>query len=128
MSLTQKIREGDQAALKKLTKNVQPTPDDLGGNDDTGQMSAWSIFSSIGFYPVAPASDQYAIGSPAVDGAVIQVGGGKTFKINVNNQGPKNVYIQKIILNGKPLTKLFLSHADIMNGGEITFFMGAKHK
>ncbi|MBC7401293.1 MAG: glycoside hydrolase family 92 protein [Mucilaginibacter sp.] len=111
-----------------LPRMYKPTPDGLGGNDDTGQMSAWYIFSSIGFYPVAPASDQYAIGSPAVDGATIQVGNGKTFKINVNNQGPKNVYIQKMILNGKPLTKLSLSHADIMNGGEITFFMGPKHK
>ncbi|HWZ35943.1 MAG TPA: glycoside hydrolase domain-containing protein, partial [Mucilaginibacter sp.] len=111
-----------------LPKMYKPTPDGLGGNDDTGQMSAWYIFSSLGFYPVAPASDQYAIGSPAVDGAVVEVGHGKTFNIHVNNQSPKNVYIQKIVLNGKPLNKLFLSHADIMNGGEITFFMGAKHK
>ncbi|MCC8426925.1 GH92 family glycosyl hydrolase [Mucilaginibacter sp. UR6-11] len=111
-----------------LPQMYKPTPDGLGGNDDTGQMSAWYIFSSLGFYPVAPASDQYAIGSPAVDGATIQVGGGKTFAIHVNNQAAKNVYIQKIILNGKPLNKPFLSHADIMNGGEITFFMGAKHK
>jgi predicted alpha-1,2-mannosidase len=111
-----------------LPRMYKPTPDGLGGNDDTGQMSAWYIFSSIGFYPVAPASDQYAIGSPAVDGATIQVGGGKTFKINVNNQGPKNVYIQKMILNGKPLTKLSLSHSEIMSGGELTFFMGPKHK
>jgi putative alpha-1,2-mannosidase len=111
-----------------LPKMYKPTPDGLGGNDDTGQMSAWYIFSSLGFYPVAPASDQYAIGSPAVDGAVVQVGNGKTFNIHVNNQGPKNVYIKKIVLNGKPLNKLFLSHADIMNGGDITFYMSAKHK
>ena len=111
-----------------LPRMYKATPDGLGGNDDTGQMSAWYIFSSIGFYPVAPASDQYAIGSPAVDGAVVQVGGGKTFKINVNNQGPKNVYIQKMLLNGKPLTKLSLSHSELMAGGELTFFMGPKHK
>jgi putative alpha-1,2-mannosidase len=59
---------------------------------------------------------------------VIQVGDGKTFTINVKNQGDKNVYIQKMTLNGKPHDSLFLSHADIMNGGEITFVMGAKHK
>jgi predicted alpha-1,2-mannosidase len=111
-----------------LPQMYKPTPDGLGGNDDTGQMSAWYIFSTLGFYPVAPASDQYAIGSPAVDGAVVKVGGGKTFTIHVNNQSAKNVYIQKIILNGKPLDKLFLSHADIMNGGEITFYMSPKHK
>jgi predicted alpha-1,2-mannosidase len=111
-----------------LPRMYKPTPDGLGGNDDTGQMSAWYIFSSLGFYPVAPATDQYAIGSPAVQHAVIQVGEGKTFTINVKNQSDKNVYIQKITLNGQPHNTMFLSHADIMNGGEITFVMGSKHK
>ena len=110
-----------------LPKMYKPTPDGLGGNDDTGQMSAWYIFSALGFYPVAPGSDQYAIGSPAVNGAVINLGNGKTFTITVKNQGDKNVYIQKILLNGKPLNSLFLSHADIMKGGEVTFFMGGGH-
>jgi len=104
------------------------TPDGLGGNDDTGQMSAWYIFSALGFYPAVPGSDQYAIGSPAIDHAVINLESGKTFTINVKNQGPKNVYIQKILLNGQELSGYFISHADIMNGGEITFFMGSKHK
>ncbi|MDB4925837.1 GH92 family glycosyl hydrolase [Mucilaginibacter sp.] len=111
-----------------LPKMYKPTPDGLGGNDDTGQMSAWYIFSSLGFYPVAPGSDQYAIGSPAVDGAVIQLAGGKTFTIHVNNQSARNVYVQKIVLNGKPLNTLFLKHADIINGGEITFYMAATHQ
>jgi len=110
-----------------LPKMYKPTPDGLGGNDDTGQMSAWYIFSAMGFYPVAPGSDQYAIGSPAVDHAVINLEDGKTFTINVKNQSPKNVYIQKILLNGKPLNGYFITHADIMSGGEITFFMGSKH-
>ncbi|HEY4322954.1 MAG TPA: GH92 family glycosyl hydrolase [Mucilaginibacter sp.] len=111
-----------------LPRMYKPTPDGLGGNDDTGQMSAWYIFSALGFYPVAPASDQYAIGSPAVQHAVIQVGNGKTFTVNVKNQSDKNVYIQKMLLNGKLLDKPFISHADIMNGGEITFYMSSKHK
>ncbi|MGZ3814904.1 MAG: glycoside hydrolase domain-containing protein, partial [Mucilaginibacter sp.] len=111
-----------------LPRMYKPTPDGLGGNDDTGQMSAWYIFSTMGFYPVAPGSDQYAIGSPAINKAAINLDNGKTFTINVKNQGEKNVYIQKILLNGKPLNGLFISHADIMNGGEIVFFMGAKHK
>lgn len=110
-----------------LPKMYKPTPDGLGGNDDTGQMSAWYIFSSLGFYPVAPGSDRYAIGSPAVDHATINLEDGKTFTVDVKNQSPKNVYIQKILLNGKPLTGYFISHADIMNGGEITFVMGSKH-
>ena len=111
-----------------LPRMYKPTPDGLGGNDDTGQMSAWYIFSSLGFYPVAPGSDQYSTGSPAVNGAVINLEGGKKFVINVKNQGDKNVYVQKMVLNGKTLDSLFISHADIMNGGEITFYMGSKHK
>lgn len=111
-----------------LKAQYKPTPDGLGGNDDTGQMSAWYIFSTLGFYPVAPASDQYAIGSPAIDKAVINLDNGKTFTINVKNQGDKNVYIRKILLNGKPLNSYFITHADIMNGGEITFVMSNKHR
>lgn len=111
-----------------LPRMYKPTPDGLGGNDDTGQMSAWYIFSTLGFYPVAPGSDQYSTGSPAVNGAIINLDNGKKFIINVKNQSPKNVYVQKMVLNGKPLDSLFISHADIMNGGEITFYMGAKHK
>ena len=111
-----------------LPRMYKPTPDGLGGNDDTGQMSAWYIFSTLGFYPVAPGSDQYSTGSPAVNGAIINLDNGKKFIINVKNQSPKNVYVQKMVLNGKPLDSLFISHAEIMNGGEITFYMGAKHK
>ncbi|HTE01985.1 MAG TPA: GH92 family glycosyl hydrolase [Mucilaginibacter sp.] len=111
-----------------LPRMYKPTPDGLGGNDDTGQMSAWYIFSTMGFYPVAPGSDQYAIGSPAIDKATINLDNGKTFTINVKNQGAKNVYIQKIVLNGKVLNGWFISHADIMNGGVMEFVMAAKHK
>jgi len=111
-----------------LPRMYKPTPDGLGGNDDTGQMSAWYIFSSLGFYPVAPGSDQYSIGSPAVNGGVINLDNGKKFTINVKNQSAKNVYVQKIVLNGKPLDGLFIGHADIMNGGEITYYMSSKHR
>lgn len=111
-----------------LKAQYKPTPDGLGGNDDTGQMSAWYIFSTIGFYPVAPGSDQYAIGSPAINKAVINLENGKSFTINVKNQSDKNIYVQKITLNGKVLNGWFISHADIMNGGEMEFVMGAKHK
>ncbi len=106
----------------------KPTPDGLGGNDDTGQMSAWYIFSTLGFYPVAPGSDQYQLGSPAVDGAVIQLPGGKTFTIETVNQSAKNVYVQKVVLNGKVLDRTYLTHGDIMSGGKMVFWMGDKHK
>jgi predicted alpha-1,2-mannosidase len=105
----------------------KPTPDGLGGNDDTGQMSAWYIFSSLGFYPVAPGSDQFSLGSPAVDGAVISLENGKKFNITVKDQGPKNVYVKSVTLNGKTLKGYFLSNSEIMNGGDITFLMSSKH-
>ncbi|QHS55113.1 glycoside hydrolase family 92 protein [Mucilaginibacter sp. 14171R-50] len=111
-----------------LPRMYKPTPDGLGGNDDTGQMSAWYIFSSMGFYPVAPGSVDYSIGSPSVNNATIQVGNGKTFKITVKNQSEKNVYVQKMMLNGKPYNSLTITHQDIMNGGEMVFYMSSKHK
>jgi predicted alpha-1,2-mannosidase len=120
-----KTQERIRMILKKM---YGPAPDGLGGNDDTGQMSAWYIFSTIGFYPVAPGSDEYSIGSPAINNAVIKLDNGKTFTINVKNQSDKNVYIQKMTLNGQPLTGLTIKHSDITNGGELVFYMGSSHK
>ncbi|AXY75415.1 glycoside hydrolase family 92 protein [Paraflavitalea soli] len=111
-----------------LKKQFKPTPDGLGGNDDCGQMSAWYIFTALGFYPVAPGSDQYAIGSPAVDGATLQLENGKTFVIEAQNQSEKNVYVQKMVLNGQPLNRLYLTHGDITSGGKLVFVMGEKPK
>ncbi len=109
-----------------LKKQFKPTPDGLGGNDDCGQMSAWYIFTALGFYPVAPGSDQYAIGSPAVDGATLQLENGKSFVIEAQNQGEKNVYVQKALLNGQPLNRFYLTHSDIIKGGKLVFVMGDK--
>jgi putative alpha-1,2-mannosidase len=106
----------------------KPTPDGLSGNDDCGQMSAWYIFSALGFYPVAPASEFYSIGSPTVLSATINLENGKTFRISTINQSPANIYVQNVILNGKPLTGLKLAHSDIMNGGELQLIMGEKPK
>ncbi|POY36683.1 sugar hydrolase [Solitalea longa] len=111
-----------------LKHQYKPTPDGLGGNDDCGQMSAWYIFTSLGFYPVAPGSDEYSIGSPAVKSAELQLENGKTFSIATVNQSEKNVYVQKIELNGKPLTGYTVKHSDIMNGGKLVFYMSAKPK
>jgi predicted alpha-1,2-mannosidase len=108
-----------------LNHQYKPQPDGLGGNDDCGQMSAWYIFSSLGFYPVAPGSDQYAIGSPSIKNATLKLENGNTFTIECKNQSEKNVYVQKIFLNGTPLKKLFLSHTNIMKGGTLQFQMGA---
>jgi predicted alpha-1,2-mannosidase len=111
-----------------LKHQYHPTPDGLGGNNDCGQMSAWYIFSSLGFYPVAPGSGNYSIGSPAVKSATINLQNGKTFKITTENQSDKNVYVQKAFLNGKELKGLDIKHSDIMNGGVLHFVMGNTHQ
>lgn len=98
----------------------------LGGNDDCGQMSAWYIFSSLGFYPVAPGSDQCWLGSPSVQSATLHLENGKTFVVEAINQSDKNVYVKKVLLNGKPLTDRFITHDQVMNGGKITFEMSNK--
>ena len=102
-------------------------PDGLSGNDDCGQMSAWYIFNALGFYPVAPGSDEYQIGSPIVKNATLKLDNGTTFKITVENQSEANKYIQRISLNGKILAGTVLKHSDIMNGGELNFIMTNKH-
>jgi len=86
-------------------------------------MSAWYIFSALGFYPVCPGSDQYAIGSPLVKNATIEFENGKILKIKVVNQGNKNIYVDKIILKGKKPGRLYLTHAELVAGGELTFHM-----
>jgi predicted alpha-1,2-mannosidase len=110
-----------------LQKQYRPAPDGLGGNDDCGQMSAWLIFSTLGFYPVAPGSDQYSLGSPAIRSAVLHLENGKDFTIDVQDQGDKNVYVRKMVLNGQPLTRRYITHEEIMNGGKLVFYMSAKH-
>lgn len=97
--------------------------DGLSGNDDFGQMSAWYIFSSLGFYPVAPGSVDYALGSPSVKEAVINLENGNHFSIIAENQSPKNVYVQKVTLNGKELSRPFIQHEDILSGGVLKFYM-----
>uniref|UniRef100_F4CBM6 Alpha-1,2-mannosidase n=1 Tax=Sphingobacterium sp. (strain 21) TaxID=743722 RepID=F4CBM6_SPHS2 len=100
--------------------------DGLGGNDDCGQMSAWFIFSSLGFYPVAPASDEYWLGSPAIRNAKLQFENGNTLIVKAINQSDKNVFVKKVTLNGEEVKSYKLKHADLMNGGELIFYMSAK--
>lgn len=109
-----------------LKMQYKPTPDGLGGNDDCGQMSAWYMFSSLGFYPVSPGSDEYALGSPALKSATLKLEGGKTFSIDAINQSDKNVYVKKVLLNGKVLTGNKIKHEDIVKGGKLTFYMSSK--
>jgi predicted alpha-1,2-mannosidase len=117
-----------QLVRRILDNQYKPAPDGLGGNDDCGQMSAWYIFSALGFYPVAPGSDEYQIGSPIVNSALFSFENGKQLKITVQNQSDKNKYVKSITINGKPLTCTAIKHADLINGGEIIFIMTDKHR
>jgi predicted alpha-1,2-mannosidase len=101
-------------------------PDGIIGNEDCGQMSAWYVFSSLGFYPVFPASTNYVIGSPLFDEATIKLENGKSFTVRAVNNGPVNIYVQRLMLNGAPYAKTFIKHEDIMKGGVLTVVMGNK--
>jgi predicted alpha-1,2-mannosidase len=119
-----KTQERVRMILKKMYK---PLPAGLSGNDDCGQMSAWYILSALGFYPVAPGSDQYSLGSPCVDDAVLHLENGKTFAIKTKNQSARNIYVQRVVLNGRTLDRRYITHGEIMSGGELVFYMSDKH-
>ena len=100
--------------------------DGLSGNEDVGQMSAWYILSSLGFYQVEPAGGRYVFGSPLFDEATMNVGKGKTFRIIAHNNSKENMYIQSVKLNGKPYTRSYVDFKDIVRGGKLEFMMGSK--
>ncbi|MGD9630976.1 MAG: GH92 family glycosyl hydrolase [Pyrinomonadaceae bacterium] len=113
-----------QERVRMILKNqYRPTPDGLGGNDDCGQMSAWYLFSALGFYPVAPGSGEYALGSPVIKTAAVKLENGRVLNIEAVNQGEKNVYVSSVTLNGRKLDRRYITHSDITLGGKLTFFM-----
>lgn len=120
------LGEPDKAAdrvRQVLDEFYTVNPDGLAGNEDAGQMSAWYILSSLGFYQVEPASGRYWFGSPIFDVAEIEVPAGK-FTVKALNNSPENKYIRKVTLNGKPYDKMYIMHDDLMKGGELVFEMG----
>lgn len=115
-----------QERLTQIVKSqYKPTPDGLSGNDDLGQMSAWLVFTSLGFYPVAPGSNEYVIGRPFVDKAVLNLEGGKRFTVKGVGLSDSAPYVGSVTLNGKPLTRSFVRDAEIRAGGELVFTMSA---
>jgi predicted alpha-1,2-mannosidase len=104
----------------------KPEPHGLCGNDDCGQMSAWYIFSLMGFYPVAPGSNEYVIGSPCVNKAVLNLENGKTFTITAEGLSDKNIYIDKLLLNGKEIDRNYIRHEEIIDGGQLRFIMSSQ--
>ncbi|MBB5716747.1 GH92 family glycosyl hydrolase [Sphingomonas aerophila] len=113
-----------QARLTQIVASqYKPTPDGLSGNDDLGQMSAWLFFTGLGFYPVTPGSLQYAIGRPFVERAALNLPDGKRFTIVADAMAPGNDYVGQVTLNGRPLTRSYITHGEIMAGGELRFVM-----
>ncbi|MBR6981816.1 MAG: GH92 family glycosyl hydrolase [Prevotella sp.] len=99
--------------------------DGLCGNEDVGQMSAWYVLSAMGLYQVEPAGGKYVIGSPLFSKCEIDVGDGKTFQVVAHQVGKDNIYVQKAVLNGKPLSRSFLSYEEIKQGAVLELFMGS---
>ncbi|HEV2710409.1 MAG TPA: GH92 family glycosyl hydrolase [Edaphobacter sp.] len=108
-----------------VESQYRPAPDGLVGNDDLGQMSAWLVFTGLGFYPVAPASNEYVIGRPFVERATMNLPNGKKFEVVADGLSKSHPYVESVSLNGKPLTRSFLRQEEIVGGGELRFVMGS---
>jgi hypothetical protein len=106
-----------------LTELYTNDPEGISGNEDCGQMSAWYIFSSLGFYPVTPGSNEYVIGTPLFPKATINLESGEQFTVTAKLISEQNRYIKSAKLNGKTLSRNFLRHEEIMNGGSLEFEM-----
>lgn len=114
-----------QARVRQIMDTFYaPRPDGLIGNEDCGQMSAWYVLSAAGLYQVAPGRPLYSIGTPLFEELRFNLESGKTFVVKARGVSSKNIYIQSARLNGRPYAKPYLTHADIMNGGEIVYEMG----
>ncbi|PBJ04878.1 GH92 family glycosyl hydrolase [Flavobacterium sp. ACN6] len=109
-----------------LDTQYNTTANGLSGNEDCGQMSAWYVFSSMGLYPMNPASGEYEIGSPIFEKSTLNLPNGKTFVIEAANVSDKNFYIQSATLNGKAFNKTAISHQELLQGGVLHFVMGAQ--
>lgn len=116
-----------QARLKQIMDTqYADRPDGLAGNDDVGQMSAWYVFTALGFYPVAPGSGEYILGRPFLPKTAMRLPNGKTFTIVAEGLDDKHTYVGNVSLNGKPLQRTFLRHDEILAGGELRFTMQAE--
>jgi predicted alpha-1,2-mannosidase len=116
-----------QARIRQIMDTLSSDkPDGLAGNDDVGQMSAWYVFSAMGFYPVAPGDLSYAIGAPQLPEISLKLANGKRFTVKAYQLSKANKYIKAVSLNGVPLTRSYISHQDIINGGLLQFEMTDK--
>lgn len=108
-----------------VASQYKAAPDGLSGNDDLGQMSAWLVFTALGFYPVAPGSNQYVIGRPFVNRAALTLPNGKRFTVVADGLTDANRYVGRVTLNGRALERTYLTHEELMRGGDLRFTMQA---
>ena len=119
--------EETQRLVRQITTDFYKNkPDGLIGNDDCGQMSAWYMFSAMGFYPMNPVSGQFVFGAPQIPAAKINLPGGRAFTMEAKNLSDKNLYVEKIELNGKPYTEKFITYKEIIDGSNLVFYMTDK--
>jgi len=109
-----------------INKMYKPEVRGLGGNDDCGQMSAWYIFSAMGFYPVCPGVDEYVIGAPYLPYIKVRLDNGNFIEIKAPGVSDKNRYVKYLKVNGKPYSKLFIKHKDLLDGAVLEFEMDSK--
>ena len=116
-----------QARVRQICKELyNNTPQGLCGNEDCGQMSAWYVFSALGFYPVNPVQGTYLFGLPMFPKASIALPNGKTLTVLARNLSPQNQYVEKVVLNGQDFPRIYLTHKELMNGGTLEFVMTGK--
>ena len=113
---------------QNITREIMLTqhknsPDGICGNEDCGQMSAWFVFSALGFYPVNPSSGNYIFGSPLIKEAILNLESGKRFEIVAHDNNYQNKFINKVLLNGKELQRSYIKHSEIIAGGKLEYFM-----
>ena len=115
-----------QAIVRRLlTTMYRAAPDGIIGNDDCGQMSAWFVFSALGFYPVDPVEAVYVFGAPLFDRAEVRVGDGRRLVVTAEGNAPDRPYVQAVTWRGRPWTRSWIAHADLVGGGTLAFRMGA---
>lgn len=115
-----------QERLRQIVESqYNATPAGLSGNDDLGQMSAWLVFTALGFYPVAPGSNEYVVGRPFVSRAALNLPNGQRFTVTAEGLSDQNPYVQSVTLNGAPLTRSYVLDSEIRAGGTLAFVMGS---
>lgn len=115
-----------QRVREIIDSMYRDSPDGYAGNEDCGQMSAWAVWSMVGFYPANPANGEYVFGSPSFAEVVLKCPNGKNFVIKVRGQSKNCPYIQHITLNGKTWNRLYVNHQTLLKGGTLVFSMGTK--